>query len=143
MTVEFNSAKNGADLKYVFDQVIPLYIRSFGAFFAAVEDMDVLAEEEDELWKSSDEERMQVRARSGPRRQELPSHQATELLGQRTVQQLLLTYARAGGRHAQRPRRPCECPGGGRLYCCLVRPADLGAGASNYSCIDALAEEAL
>ena len=46
MTVEFNSAKNGADLKYVFDQVIPSTIRSFGAFFAALEDMDVLAEEE-------------------------------------------------------------------------------------------------
>lgn len=70
MTVEFNSAKNEADLQYVFDQVIPLYIRSFGAFFAAVEDMDVLAEEEDEFWKSSDEERMQVRAQAGPRRQE-------------------------------------------------------------------------
>ena len=70
MTVEFNSAKNGADLKYVFDQVIPLYIRSFGAFFAAVEDMDVLAEEEDEFWKSSDEERMHARAQAGPRRQE-------------------------------------------------------------------------
>ncbi len=35
ITVEFNSAKNEADLQYVFDQVIPLYIRSFGAFFAA------------------------------------------------------------------------------------------------------------
>lgn len=40
--VEFSATRKGQDLPYIFDQVIPLYVRIFGAFTATVEDVTVL-----------------------------------------------------------------------------------------------------
>lgn len=56
MAVAFNAARKGTDLRYVFDQVIPIYIRSFGAYFASVEDTDAVVRLEEKLWELSDEE---------------------------------------------------------------------------------------
>ncbi|MFY2609278.1 hypothetical protein [Achromobacter ruhlandii] len=40
--VEFNAARKGQNLHYIFDEVVPFYVRTFGAFAATVEDLDTL-----------------------------------------------------------------------------------------------------
>ncbi|WP_175142381.1 MULTISPECIES: hypothetical protein [Achromobacter] len=40
--VEFNAARKGQNLHYIFDEVVPFYVRTFGAFRVTVEDLDTL-----------------------------------------------------------------------------------------------------
>lgn len=55
--VEFNAARREANLKYVFNEVIPVYIRAFDAFYASVEDLDVRVRDDEKFWSLSPQER--------------------------------------------------------------------------------------
>lgn len=67
--IEFNAARKGTNLKFLFDQTIPTYIRIFGAFYASVEDLDVLVREDEKLWQLSDEEHNLILSQKKSRRE--------------------------------------------------------------------------
>lgn len=61
--IEFNAERKGLDLRFLFDDVIPMYIKAFDGFYASVEDVDAVVRRGEWLRSLSSEEHAAFRAK--------------------------------------------------------------------------------